>query len=132
MRFVYIEKQVQSREKQRGSGLIETLVALAILGVIAVTFLSVISGTLMQSGKVSGYCTAESIARNQVEDIRSMQYSINNSYPLTVLEPSEYKTVVDITNISPVDYPDTIQKIVVTVFRNEFKLFGIETFKVNR
>ena len=132
MRLVSIKIQKQSIIKQRGSGILETLVALAILGVIGITFLSVISSTLTQSRKVSGYVTAEALARNQVEDIRSIQYSIDNSYPITVLEPPEYTTVVDVTNISPVDYSDTIQKVVVTVFRNDVILFGIETFKVNR
>jgi len=127
-----IKIRTQSGMKERGSSLIETLVALAILGTIAVCFLSAISSALMQSGKISGYCTAENLARNQVEDIRSMQYSINNSYPITVSEPPGYETVVNVTNISPVDYPDTIQTVVVKVFRSEVKLFEIETFKVNR
>ena len=117
---------------QRGSGLIEILVALAIFGAIAVVFLGAISSGLTNAGKVKGHFTAENLARTQIEDIKSLPYEATNYYPMTVSPPHGYTILIDVTDESPPEYLNSLQTVCVTVFREERRVFSLETYKVNR
>ncbi|MFC2069973.1 prepilin-type N-terminal cleavage/methylation domain-containing protein [Chloroflexota bacterium] len=129
--MISIAAQCRRISNQRGSTLIEILVATAILGVIGVVFVSAISAGTIGAGKVEERSTAESIARTQIEFIKSLPYADSNSYP-PVVTSSGYEPRVEVTELSPAEYPNTLQKIVVTVFRDGRSLLSIETFKVNR
>ena len=61
-------------KNERGVGLIEVLVALAILGIIAVAFLTGLATTAKAVVIADVRTTAESLARTQMEDIKDQDY----------------------------------------------------------
>jgi len=71
----------------RGLTLVETLVALAILGIVAGIFmmgLSVSSKSIMVSEK---RVTAESLAKSEVEYIKNLAYDDTNNPPVYTVDP---------------------------------------------
>ena len=117
--------------EQRGSSLLEVLVALAILGTIAVVFLSAISSAQVGAAKIEERAVAEHLARNQIEDIRSSPYCCDNPYLVTVSPPSEYTVIINTIDVSPSEYLDSLQKVVVLICRGERVILELETYKAN-
>ncbi|MFC1901047.1 prepilin-type N-terminal cleavage/methylation domain-containing protein [Chloroflexota bacterium] len=117
---------------QRGSSLIEILVAAAIFGAIGVVFVNAVSSSQMGAHQIEAMSTAESIARNQIELIKSLPYNDGNYYPLVTADQDRYAANIEVLDLSPVEYPNTIQKIVVTISENDNSLLSLETLKVKR
>ena len=62
------------RKGERGFSIIEVLIALAVLGIVAVSFLMAINTTTQAVFIADEKATAESIARSQLEYVRQQEY----------------------------------------------------------
>jgi len=131
-RFRIIEKLKGS---ETGVTLIETLMALALLGIISVAFLSGLATAAKATFIADEQATAESLARSQIEYVRSQGYEPDASeYPvdLSLIPEGEGWVVPPIVAEPLHDTDDGIQKIRVTVTRGDKTVLIIDAYKVDR
>ena len=115
---------------QEGVGLVEVLVAVAILGVTLVVLLAAVSTGSIGVATTEERATAENLARSQLEYTKSLPYLAAPVSYATVTPPTGYTISADAASISGGD--STIQQITVTVTRDGDTLMTIEDYKVNR
>ena len=115
--------------------LIETIVALAILGAISVTFLSGLATTSKAMFTTDEQTTAESLAQSQMEWVKNTDYV----YDATQYSPAPIPNSKDYINYSVVitaeplhDPDDGIQKITVTIKHSDKGLTKLKGYKVDR
>ena len=120
---------------ESGVTFIETVVALAILGVIAVAFLNGLTTTSKSAFIADEQTTAESLAQSQMEWVKNASYS----YSATTYSPAPIPSGKDYLNYSALitaeplrDPDDGIQKITVTVKRSDKGVIKLEGYKVDR
>ena len=131
MRLFGILKVLARQES--GLTLLETVVALAVLGTIAVTFLSGLVTTSKAAITLDERATAESLAQSQMEWVQNASYNATGYSPTTIPSSSDYTNYsVNITAEPLYDPDDGIQKIIVTVNRSDEQVFTLEGYKVER
>ncbi len=121
--------------RESGTTLLETVVALAILGTIAVVFLSGVATTSKAAYITDEQATAESLAQSQMEWAQNADYV----YDATQYPPAPIPSGKDYINYSATvtaeslhDPDDGIQKIIVAVKRSGKQIFILEGYKVDR
>ncbi len=120
---------------QSGVALLETLVALALLGAIAVTFLSGLSTSAKATVIADEQNTAESLALAQMEWAKRLDYSENATgyAPAPVPDDLDYTGYSATITAEPVHATDDgIQKITVTITHNSKEVLELESYKVDR
>ena len=130
------------RGAERGVTLVETLVALALMGIIAAAFLGGLATVSKATFIVDEQAMAENLARSQMESVKSQSYISyanpdHGNYGL-ITAPDGYS--VEIT-VVPVD-PNTglpllledngMQKITAIVKHQGKQVIILESYKVNR
>lgn len=145
------KKIVFTTGEQRGVTLLETLIALALLGIFGVAFLAAISTSSITMANVEKKVTIENLARAQMEYIKNIESCpyINYIYgpPDT---PPDYQTLDELDPTDPyaiaiptgysinvtavaLHQPDGgIQKVTTTILREGESLLVVEGYKVNR
>ena len=128
---------------EKGTGLLETLVALAIVSVILTAFLAALSIGTFGVSVVRERVTAENLARAQLEYIKNYTYTVGAaSYPI-VEHPESYPITITISYwYSPTETFTTdlsvdpvccgMQWITVTVSHNGEPVFRALDYKLNR
>lgn len=110
---------------EKGFSLLETILALALLGIISACFLGATATTstarVTADEKASGKILAESL----MEGIKKDSYA--PSYNVTV--PADFAGYT--TNIT-VEENNNIQDITITIQRRNREVFSLESYKVNR
>ena len=115
----------------RGVSLIETLVALAILGAITVTFLN----GLLTASKAAFTADEQTTAESQMEWIKNATYVEDTAQYPPALMPSggDYVNYSAVITAEPLHSPDEgIQKITVTVKRYDETIITLEGYKRQR
>ena len=118
-------------KRQRGSTLIEILIALAVMGATSgAVFLDSVSTVLLGTGQVEeGTSISESIANSQVEYIWNLPYNEDDSYPV-ISTPPGYAVEIEVTDISPADNPESLQEIEITVLQDGKAVYSLDSYKV--
>ena len=142
------------RGDSNGIGLIETIIALAILGIIAAAFLGGLFTSLKSVAISDERSVALTLAQSQMEYVKSQNYtSAPSGGEVTYLkiELSEYPNYTinsihrngtisdaiigvpwDPVSEIPSDDDNDIQKITITVSHQGDEVFTLEDYKVNR
>lgn len=121
--------------QETGISLLETLIALAILGVIAAVFLNGLAISSKTNILTDERSTAENLARIQMEWVKASDYTVNASAYTPVIPPvsSDYAGFATDISAEPVNTPDDgIQKITVTISHSDEQVFVLEGYKVDR
>lgn len=113
--------------RERGTSLLEAVVAIALVAVIGVGYLTATSTGLVGAGIIEERSIAENLARNQLEEIYDLPYS--DVYAASVTTPIEYEITIEVVDLSPPELPDTIQKVIVSVNRNGQGVLTLEKYK---
>ena len=121
-------------KSQKGISLIETLVALGIFGLVAVTFLSGMATVTQGNVIASERATAESLVRSEIEYVKQCAYQYDASeYPIdsTLTIPQGWSLTPPA--VEPVHATDDgIQKITITAEHNGKSVLSIEIYKADR
>ena len=124
-----------AHDDERGISLIETLIALAIMGVVAVVFLTGMTTSSKAVMVSQNRVTAESLAKSQMEDTKAQLYIDGAiSYPkITIPQDLVDQGYVLTVVAEPLHASeDGIQKITVTISRNGNGILTLKDYKVNR
>ena len=122
----------------KGVTLIETLIALGILGLVGTAFMAALVTGGRATRLLDDQVQAEALARSQLEDIKNTAYNRSlgcypNCYPVTVTVPPQYsiatKTDPLAGSICDGTQFNCIQKITVTVKKADLTVLTLVTYK---
>ena len=113
---------------ERGSGLVESLVAVAIAGTAVVAFVIALSTGSIAVGVSDQQAVAQSLTQSQLEYIGGQNYA-DTYHPFTT-PPEGYAISIE---VGPIPGGCTnIQKITITISREGEDILTVETYRVNR
>ncbi len=125
----------------KGVGLVEVIIALAILGLVAAAFLNGLSTSLNAVVISDEGSTALALAQGKMEYVKSLPYEegASPSYEQPDEPSSDYPGYTISVAAPPID-PETgnpaddmgIQKITITIKFQNNEIFTLEDYKVNR
>ncbi len=120
------------RQKQRGFALLEMLMALGLMGVVGVGFMSAVSTASLSTSRLDEHVQAVALARSQLEEIKSLSYA--DTYPVTVSPPPPFSVSIQVLAIDDVNCVaeancNTLQQITVQVSRPGTTILTLATYK---
>ena len=129
---------------QKGFTLLETLIALTILAVIAVSIFFALNISIKATARVDHHTTAESLIRTSMEIIKRCGFDLTNIPPLyqdsvdhhnicddIITIPDGYDVVVSAERLDPSD-EESIQKVTVSVDYDDELVMTTDAYKVLR
>ena len=124
-------RQLMTRiQDQRGLGLAETLVAVAILGTAVVSFVVSLSTGSLAVNEQDKETVAQTLAQSQIEYTKNYAYNpAAATYP-AVAAPAGYSITVGVSSVAGTD--SNMQKITVNVLRAGSSVLLVSDYKVNR
>ena len=127
----FLGKMTNIFSDERGFTLVESLVALAILGTAFVAFLAGLSSSAIATNRMDKRTTAGIVARSQMEYTKAQEYRVAPAtYDTFSPLPAGYSVVAEASTISGRD--DDVQKVTVTASHKGEALYVLEDFKANR
>jgi prepilin-type N-terminal cleavage/methylation domain-containing protein len=132
-------KKVRLLKKEKGFTLIEVVLSLALMSIVAVGFLGALGTGSRGITIADEQATAESLARTQLEYVRSQPYDADNDPPVYLIIsdiPDGY--AIELNNIwldnkgDGDDTDDGIQSITVVVQHHGVAVFELEDYRTLR
>lgn len=121
------EARFRFLQGQAGFTLIEVIIALGILGVIGVAFLTALNTASRSTSLYEQRVTAASLAQSQTEEIKASSYSVDNgTYSVSVSAPPGYDISIATVQLEP-----DKQEVTVKVSKDGHYLFELATIKTN-
>ena len=115
---------------EEGLTIVESLIAVAIVGVALVAFAVALSTGSLAVWESDQEVTVQSLARTQMEYIKGYAYDPDaTTYP-TVNATDNYSISVAVTSVPDTD--TNIQKVTANISRDGQVLLTVEDYKVNR
>jgi type II secretory pathway pseudopilin PulG len=115
---------------QKGIGLVETLVAVAILGTSVAAFVVSLSTGSLTANELNRETIAQGLAQTQMEYTKNDAFVPGAvTYPKLPF-PDTYEVLVDVVDVPGTD--TNMQKIIVTVRKDGGDILTITNYKVNR
>ncbi len=125
------KERIRFFQGQKGIGLLETLIAVGILAVIGIAFLTALSNTSRSVGTYEQRVMAQSLAQSQLEIVKAAAYDNTSPYYDNVSAPASVPPGYEIT-ISATGNVTDKQNVTIVVSRDGHHLFQLTTIKVNR
>jgi prepilin-type N-terminal cleavage/methylation domain-containing protein len=120
-------ERVKTMKSEKGVSLIETLVAMAILAIISLAFLSALATTSTARATNQERTSAKILAETIMENIRTDNFT--PSYNATIPDEfASYNATINATS----ERNGNLQKIVITIQHNNRDVLVLETYKVDR
>jgi prepilin-type N-terminal cleavage/methylation domain-containing protein len=110
---------------EKGFSLLETMLALALLGIISASFMSGLATTSTARVTADERASSKILAETIIEDIKKQPY--DSSYNVTI--PAQF---AGYTADVLVTENNNIQDINVTIMRRGANILKLESYKVNR
>ena len=140
MKRIRLNSQVRKafQGRSRGFTLIEVVIAIALMGTIAIAVLSALSTASLALITADKRATAESLARSQMEYVKNSPYddvleSGHPQYPTITPLPPGYTVVTTAVRLNPegdsLNDDDGIQQITVTVSRDGKAVITLDGYK---
>ena len=129
------QKIMGLNRRELGITFLETVIALAILGVVSVSFLNGLTSASKSVFIVDEKTTAGSLAQSQMEWIKNASYSYNaTSYSAAPIpDGKDYLQYSSVVSAEPVHTPDDgLQKITVSIQRSGKGVYFLQGYKVDR
>lgn len=120
--------------RESGVTFLETIVAVAILSVIAVTFLNGLTTASKSAFIADEQTTAESLAQSQMEWAKNVNYVYGaTEYTPAPMPGGDYVNYTTVIAAEPLHSPDDgIQKITVKIKHSSKTIIKLEGYKVDR
>lgn len=111
-------------------GLVETLVAIAILSVGITAFMTSLSTGSIAVNTQGEQAIAQRLAQAQMESIKALPYDSTGASYNQISPPEGYTLSLDVDSTLYAD--SNIQRVSVTVLHQENQVLVLEDYKVNR
>jgi type II secretory pathway pseudopilin PulG len=115
-------------KSEKGSSLLETIVALALLGIIGVAFLSALATSSSTRVIADEHASGRILAESQMENVKKQTYAFSYDPVPISADFAGYSAAIDVDNMRN----GHIQKITVTVRHHNKNVTQLESYKVNR
>ncbi len=126
----WLRKSRNILRHEHGIGLAESIVAVGLLGVGVVAFITMLSTGSLAVKAQTQQTTAQQLAQSQMEAIKAAPYDVSGaSYP-SISTPPDYSVAFEVD--STIYAGTAIQKVTVTVSKSGDILQTLEGYKVYR
>ena len=113
---------------EKGTALLEVIVALALLGIISVLFMGSAVNSANARCLADERASAKVLAESVIDSVKKMAYSAN--YTVTI--PDEYPGYTANLAASYLEGSTDIQKLTVIISHWDHEILTLENYKVNR